>query len=99
VQTDSDLRRKPVSPPVIPEHALNCYRALNGCPCLTEGHEEAITSVVNFLPVVLCEQRPQGLIVPPDQIEPGSVPNDLDQAARLHDVGEHERAIRLFFRD
>ena len=57
------------------EGTLNIHRAFYRLLNSSKRNEETVPRVVDLLPAVASEQHPERLIVPPQDILPGLVPN------------------------
>jgi hypothetical protein len=91
VQSDPHLRREAMLPSVLAQRPLHRHGTLDRVAGAVEGHEEAVTDLVDLAAVMRGEALTQRLVVPPEQVLPCIVADRLDEVGRAHYVGEHER--------
>jgi len=77
-------------PAMLGEGTLNIHRAFYRFLNSSKRNEEAVPRVVDLFPAVASKQHAERLIVPPQHILPGLVPDCFHQGGRFDHVGKHE---------
>jgi len=95
METDPDADRGAARSAMLGEDALDLDGGGEGRCRVVERREETVTGRVHDLPAAGCQDPAQGLVVPPEQLLPRLVAEQLGQRRGADDVGEDERLAGL----